>query len=217
MQTNDAGVALIKKFEGLRLDAYADPAHGWAVPTIGYGHTAAAGAPTVTRGMKITEAEAEAILRRDLGQYERAVTEAVTVPLTGNQFGALVGFTFNLGAGDLRGSTLLRKLNAGDYSGAADEFARWNKAGGKVLAGLTRRRAAERELFLTPDAQGDYTPAAPLTFGSTDPRNRQVQTILAGLGLYTRRIDYQWGQGQQDALDALASRTDDITNLIKGA
>ena len=217
MQTNEAGVALIKRFEGLRLAAYPDPAHGWAVPTIGYGHTSAAGAPQVKRGMRITEAEAEAVLRADLGQYERAVTEAVTVPLTGNQFSALASFTFNLGAGNLRSSTLLSKLNRGDHAGAAAEFTRWNRARGAVLPGLTRRREAERDLFLTPDSQGDYTPAAPLTFGSLDPRNRQIQAILAGMGLYTRRLDDDWGQGQQDALDALAARTADITTLINGA
>ncbi|WP_164876059.1 lysozyme [Falsirhodobacter deserti] len=109
MQTNEAGVALIKNSEGLGLEAYPDPAHGWSVPTIGYGHTSAAGAPKVTRCMVITAEEADAILRRDLGQYERAVEEALTVPLTANQFSALIGFTFNLGAGNLRSSTLLRR------------------------------------------------------------------------------------------------------------
>lgn len=147
MKTNDAGVALIKQFEGLRLEAYADPAHGWKVPTIGYGHTDAAGAPKVYKGMKITAQKADEILRADLGQYEQAVNAAVTVPLNENQFAALVSFTFNLGAGNLRSSTLLRKLNVRDYTGAAAEFPKWNKAGGKVLAGLTKRRNAERALF----------------------------------------------------------------------
>lgn len=149
MQTNNAALALIKEFEGLRLDAYPDPAHGWSVPTIGFGHTSAAGAPVVKRGMRITTADAEAILRRDLGQYERAVSSLVKVPLTENQFGALVSFTFNLGAGSLKSSTLLRKLNAGDHAGAAAEFPRWNKAGGKTLPGLVRRREAEQQLFLS--------------------------------------------------------------------
>lgn len=153
MKTNDAGVALIKQFEGLRLNAYADPAHGWAVPTIGYGHTSAAGAPLVKKGMTITAEEAEAILRRDLGQYEAAVLDAVKVPITTNQFAALVSFTFNVGPGNLLPSTLLKKLNAGDYAGAADQFGRWNKADGKTLAGLTKRRAAERALFLTASSQ----------------------------------------------------------------
>lgn len=147
MRTNNAALALIKEFEGLRLNAYPDPAHGWSVPTIGYGHTSAAGAPIVRRGMTITATEAEDILRRDLGQFEAAVRSLVKVPLTENQFGALVSFTFNLGAGNLKSSTLLRKLNAGDYVGASDEFGRWVKAGGKTLSGLVRRREAERQLF----------------------------------------------------------------------
>lgn len=172
MKTNDAGVALIKDFEGLRLAAYPDPAHGWAVPTIGYGHTSAAGAPEVTRGMKITAAGADEILRSDLGQYEAAVSKAVKVPLTENQFAALVSFTFNLGAGALRKSTLLKKLNAGDYAGAAAEFAKWNKAGGEVLPGLTRRRAAERDLFLT------AAPTAPL---STAPREHWLVSLLRAI------------------------------------
>lgn len=152
MQTSEKGIALIKAHEGLRLEAYPDPAHGWAVPTIGYGHTSAAGSPPVTKGMKITEAGATEILRNDLRKFERYVLDAVTVPLNQNQFDALVSFTFNLGPGNLRKSTLLRKLNARDYAGAADQFLVWNKAGGKVLNGLTKRRTAERALFLTPVA-----------------------------------------------------------------
>ena len=150
MKTNDAGIALIKKYEGLRTVAYPDPAHGWKIPTIGYGHTSAAGAPIVAQGMKIAEAEADAILRRDLGQYEAAVDAAVKVPLNANQFAALVSFTFNLGGVNLRKSTLLKKLNSGDYEGAAGQFRHWNKAGGKILAGLTKRRAAEAALFSAP-------------------------------------------------------------------
>lgn len=155
MQTSEKGIALIKAHEGLRLEAYPDPAHGWSVPTIGYGHTSAAGAPAVTKGMRITEAGATEILRTDLRKFERYVLDAVTVPLNQNQFDALVSFTFNLGPGNLRKSTLLRKLNARDYAGAADQFPAWNKAGGKVLNGLTKRRNAERALFLTP---GDASP-----------------------------------------------------------
>ncbi|WP_103171626.1 lysozyme [Paracoccus sp. SY] len=158
MQTSEKGIALIKAHEGLRLEAYPDPAHGWAVPTIGYGHTSAAGSPPVTKGMRITEAGATEILRNDLRKFERYVLDAVTVPLNQNQFDALVSFTFNLGPGNLRKSTLLRKLNARDYAGAADQFLVWNMAGGKVLNGLTKRRTAERALFLTP-AQESPRPA----------------------------------------------------------
>lgn len=156
--TNAAGRALIREFEGCHLTAYPDPAHGWSVPTIGVGHTSAAGPPKVTRGMTITADEADDILARDLGKFEAAVRSLVHVPLTDNQFAALVSFAFNLGPGNLSGSTLLRKLNRGDTAGAAAEFAKWNRAGGKVMRGLTRRRIAERDLFLTPDKRPEPKP-----------------------------------------------------------
>lgn len=152
MRTSDKGIALIKAHEGLRLEAYPDPAHGWKVPTIGYGHTSAAGLPTVTRGMKITPAGADAILRDDLRKFEGYVENAISVPLTQSQFDALVSFTFNLGPGNLLKSTLRRKLNDRDYAGAADQFPVWNKAGGKPMVGLIKRRQAERALFLSEPA-----------------------------------------------------------------
>lgn len=192
MKTSDAGVSLIKKHEGLRLQAYADPAHGWAVPTIGYGHTSAAGAPMVTRGMSITAAEADAILRRDLGQFEQAIMDLVKVPLTQNQFDALVSFTFNLGAGNLRSSTLLKKLNAGDYVGAAFEFPKWNKAGGKVLPGLVKRRADESDLFIS----------------GQDP----VRELQAELGVAADGI---WGPKSQAALGAFKAKTKRVELLEK--
>ncbi|MCY1340603.1 Lysozyme RrrD [compost metagenome] len=142
MRTSDTGLALIQDFEGLRLTAYRDSV---GVLTIGYGHTGA----DVTSGLTIDRAEAERLLRDDLHDAEKAIGTLVRVPLSQGQFDALASFVFNLGSGNLQCSTLLRKLNAKDYAGAADEFPRWNKAGGKVLAGLTRRRAAERALFLS--------------------------------------------------------------------
>ncbi|WP_330114087.1 lysozyme [Pseudomonas sp. JS3066] len=142
MRTSDAGVALVQGYEGLRLTAYRDSV---GVLTIGYGHTGA----DVKQGMTITRDEAERLLRDDLHDAESAVEKAVRVPMTQGQFDALVSFVFNLGAGRLQTSTLLRKLNDRNYIGAADEFPRWNKAGGKVLAGLTARRGAERALFLS--------------------------------------------------------------------
>lgn len=139
MQISNAGLDLIKQFEGLYLKAYRCPA---GVPTIGYGHTAG-----VAMGQTITQQQADDYLRRDVRQFERAVERLVSVPLTQGQFDALVSFAFNLGEGALAQSTLLRLLNAGDYAGAAAQFDRWNKAGGRVLPGLVRRRAAERALF----------------------------------------------------------------------
>ena len=138
---NEIGLNLIKDFEGLRLNAYQDAVGVW---TIGYGHTS-----TAYPGQRITTTQATALLRQDVANFENAVTRAVRVPITENQFAALVSFAYNVGSGALNSSTLLRKLNAGDTFGAANEFLRWNRAGGRVLAGLTRRREAERSLFLS--------------------------------------------------------------------
>ena len=150
MKVSAAGRKAIAAHEGVRLKAYPDPATGGEPWTIGCGHTSAAGAPKVTKGMTITAEECDEILSRDLAVFERAVESAVKVQLNQNQFDALVSFTFNVGAGNLQESTLLRKLNAKDYRGAADQFGVWNKAAGKVMKGLTSRRADERALFLRP-------------------------------------------------------------------
>jgi GH24 family phage-related lysozyme (muramidase) len=139
---NEAGRNLLKEFEGLRLDAYLCPAGVW---TIGYGSTFG-----VHPGDRITPAEAETLLIKDLDQFEKGVAKLVKVPLSTNQFSALVSFAYNLGLGALEESTLLRVLNKGDYQAAANELLRWDKANGVPLAGLTRRRKAERELFLKP-------------------------------------------------------------------
>ncbi len=140
MRTSQRGLSLIKSFEGLRLLAYRDAVGVW---TVGYGATRG-----VKAGMSVTKEQAERMLLNDVQRFEPEVERLVQVPLTGNQWDALVSFTYNLGAANLESSTLLRKLNAGDYAGAAEQFPRWNKAGGKVLPGLVRRREAERVLFL---------------------------------------------------------------------
>lgn len=145
MKINKAGLDLIKRSEGLELSTYI--CSGGA-KTIGYGSTR-----NVTEGMTITEEEADELLRQDVEYFEEKVSELVTVPLTSNQFSALVSFTFNLGESALGSSTLLKLLNAGDYLGAADQLLRWDKAGDVRLPGLTRRRIAERELFLTEDEE----------------------------------------------------------------
>ena len=135
-------ISLIKKHEGLRLEAYLPtPNDVW---TIGYGHT-----HTAKQGQKITEAQAEALLRKDITWAEEAVNKSVVVPLTQNQFDALVSFVFNVGAGAFGSSTLLRLLNSKDYDGAANQFLRWNKQKGVALKGLTKRREEERKLFLS--------------------------------------------------------------------
>ena len=142
-QTNSSGVNLIKSFEGLRLKAYQDAVGVW---TLGYGTTRG-----VKPGQEITEAQAEALIKTDLTRFERDVSQAVRISINDNQFAALVSFTYNVGSGAMRSSTLLRKLNRRDINGAANEFPRWNRAGGRILAGLTRRRNAERALFLGQD------------------------------------------------------------------
>lgn len=136
------GLRLTESFEGLRLEAYRDSVGVW---TIGYGHTG----PDVTQGLEITSDQAETLLAADIAWAEAVVNRAVKVSITQGQFDAMVDFVFNMGGANFVRSTLLRLLNAGDYFGAAEQFMRWNKAGGKVLEGLTRRRAAERALFLT--------------------------------------------------------------------
>jgi len=110
-----------------------------------------AGPPQVYPGMVITQAEAEAILRRDLQVFETGVRNALTIATNSDQFSAMVSFAFNVGVGDFSGSTLLRKHNAGDFAGAANEFLRWVYAGGQFLPGLERRRKAERALYLSQD------------------------------------------------------------------
>jgi len=143
MKTSPKGIALIKSAEGLRLRAYPDPGTGGLPWTIGYGSTSG-----VTRNMVITEAQAEQMLAEDLVRFERIVERAVRLPVNQGQFDALVSFTYNVGEGNFTASTLLRKLNAGDTAGAAEQFSRWVHAGGKVLPGLVKRRAAERAMFL---------------------------------------------------------------------
>lgn len=143
MKTNTAGLSLIKQFEGCELHAYKCPA---GVLTIGYGHTG----PDVTPGQVITAHRAEELLQLDLAKFEKAVAAALKVTVTPNQFAALVALAYNIGGAAIAKSTLIRRLNAGKTQEAADQFLVWTKAGGKVLAGLTRRREAERALFLHP-------------------------------------------------------------------
>ena len=140
MKISDQGIALIKEFEGLYLTAYKCPAGVW---TIGWGCTNG-----VRPGQRITEDQAETMLRAELSKFESGVDRLVKIALSQSEFDALVSFAYNVGLGALGDSTLLSKLNRGDRAGAAAEFPRWNKVNGTPLAGLTRRRAAEQRLFL---------------------------------------------------------------------
>jgi len=167
-EINQAGLDLIKSFEGIldgdpktvNLDPYVDPV---GIYTIGWGHaivwgnnflrTSTPNAKAIAKQLYpkgLTMQEAEDLLRADIRAHSIPVEALIKVPVTDNQFAALVSFAFNLGVNNLRNSTLLKKVNARDFDGAALEFAKWNKAGGKVLKGLVRRREAEATLFKTP-------------------------------------------------------------------
>ena len=139
MKISNTGIDLIKHFEGCETEAYLCPA---GVPTIGYGHIKG-----VQMGDVITEAQAHEMLVEELEEYESYINDFVTVSLNQNQFDAMVSWVYNLGSGNLRASTLLKVLNSGNYSDVPEQIMRWNKAGGKVLEGLTRRRQAEANLF----------------------------------------------------------------------
>ncbi|MES2807022.1 MAG: lysozyme [Bacteroidota bacterium] len=153
MTLSKEGEALIKSFEGLRLSAYRDSAGIW---TIGYGSTRYHDGRAVKPGDKLaTQLQADTLFKNTLGQYINAVNNFVRVVLTPSQFDALVSITYNIGIYGLQKSTLLKKLNLGDYIGAADQFLMWNKVtnavtGEKVaLDALTKRRVRERQLFIS--------------------------------------------------------------------
>jgi lysozyme len=163
------GLSKLKEWEGLRLNAYADV--GGTV-TIGYGHTG----PDVRMGMVIDEAQADQWLRQDIAFAAQAVDRLVSVPLSAYQRDALISFVYNVGANAFAKSTLLRKLNAGDYAAVPAELARWNKAGGKVVEGLVNRRAAEAGLW----AKGEPVVSAPVTPDEGDKPVLASTTIQGG-------------------------------------
>lgn len=145
MKASREAVDLIKQFESFRATPYLCPA---GKLTIGFGTTRC-----VRPDMRVTEVEAEQMLCADLAVVESCLANEVSVPLSQHQTDALCSFVYNVGPGAFCTSTLLKRLNAGDYRDAADEFLRWDRSGGKILPGLTRRRRAERSLFLTPDSE----------------------------------------------------------------
>jgi len=187
--------SLLKKFEGCKLKAYRCPA---GVCTIGYGHTSAAGAPMVNDGMTITQAQADDILKRDIVKYEIAVMDLVKVPLTQNQFDVLVDFAYNAGVGNLKSSTMLKKVNAGDLDAVPSELMKWTKGGGKVLPGLVRRRQAagawwtagakpatpEQVFNYEQEQRTDPDPVPVRTMADSKQGNAAVLTAgLGGLGI----------------------------------
>ena len=169
---NQATIDLIKRFEGFRAEAYKCPAGRW---TIGYGHTSSAGPPRVRPGMRVTRREAEAILRRDVKTFAARVAEAIgpeaLALLNDNQFGALVSFAYNVGLGNFRRSSVLRRVKSEKLDEVPDRLMLWTKARGKRLKGLVRRRRAEGRLFMTPVAE-ERPPAPP----SSGPRPKPPPT-----------------------------------------
>ena len=217
MNMSQAGIdALLKKFEGCKLKAYKCPA---GILTIGYGHTSAAGTPTVIDGMTISQKQADDILRQDLVKYETAVQGLVAQNLTQHQFDVLVDFCYNAGAGALKSSTLLKKINAGDFDAVPAELMKWTKGGGKVLPGLVRRRQAESAWWATSPA-ATKTPEQAFEYEQeqrTDPDPVPVRTmaeskqgnaavITAGLG----------GLGAAKEIAAQAQDASDTANQLMG-
>jgi len=148
MTVNKRALDLIKEFEGLRLDAYRDSV---GVLTIGYGTTARAGVGIVPKiGMTITEVEAEYYLQKAVDKFADTIRPAITARINENEFGAYVSLAYNIGPTAFKKSSSLRHFNAGNKTKAAQNILLWNKAGGKILRGLVRRREAEKALFLTP-------------------------------------------------------------------
>ena len=159
MKASKNAMALIRHFEGCSLKAYPDPGSKDGAPwTIGYGHTG----KDVVRGLVWTQAQADAALADDVARFAGEVEGLIKVSVTQSQFDALVSFAYNVGIGALAGSTLLKLLNSGAFSGAAQQFGRWDKQNGKPMLGLSRRRLAERLLFETGDISFALAEAAKL-------------------------------------------------------
>jgi lysozyme len=221
MRVSESGVELIKRFEGLALDSYQDIAGVW---TIGYGHTETAGPD-----QKISEREADELLRRDLKPRERAVDQLASVPLNQNEFDALVSFIYNVGIDAFKGSTTRKRLNRNDRLGAADALTWWNKAtvNGvlREVTGLTRRRAAERAIFLTPAnpvitsdpdniaENSRITPVedSPRRESLGDSRSIQGAIVAGGAGAAASTM----GKDSADELDQIETNIESGTSLTE--
>lgn len=162
-----AGIELIKKFEGVRLNAYKDSGGTW---TIGYGHTG-----NVTEGQTITKTQANTMLKKDLERFEGYVNNLVKVELNQNQFDALVSFTYNVGPGALEKSTLLKKVNQNEFNEASEEFNIWVRSNGQVTQGLVNRRKEEQKLFLQPVMNTD-----PDKLETPKTTNQLAQEVIEG-------------------------------------
>ena len=195
-KVSQEGIDHIKRWEGFRAEAYPDPGSKNGLPwTIGYGHTA-----TARKGMVITKEEGERLLKIDLTKVEKAVSDLVKVPLSDNQFAALVSFAFNIGTEAFRKSTLLKKLNAGDYSSVPSELARWKYNDGKVMDGLINRRASEAGLW----AKGSFVSSKDVKTTAEKPQTLTTENISWGVGILSTRGTAITGAGPiQYALAAI--------------
>ena len=214
MKISEKGLSMIERFEGCLLKASNKLDGVW---TIGYGQTGSYCGKRVRRGMTTTKALAHAWLRdHSIKTYEDAVTQAVKVPLNQHQFDALVSFAYNVGVGALKQSTALRKLNAGDYAGAADALTMWTKCNGKVLAGLVRRRKEERALFLTPVTQAKTANTDLLRKGDRGDDVKLLQHRLNLLG-WQLTEDGIWGVQTDSAVRGYQYRAGLTVDGIVGA
>lgn len=182
MRLSEAGLSILRDFEGFSERAYPDPGSSNGLPvTIGYGSTRDEDGRPFRLGDTITRERADELLRREVAETERQVAAYVSVPLTQPQFDALCSFAYNVGVGAFGKSTLLRKLNAGDYAAAADELLRWDKNDGQVMPGLARRRRAERELFLSGGMPAGVPQATAPIIAPTITRDKPMAPVLAAL------------------------------------
>ncbi len=199
MAVSPVGRELIERNEGLRLDAYPDPATGGDPWTIGYGDTG----PDVVPGLEITKGEADRRLRVRLDrEFGAAVNRAIgDTPTTQGQFDAMVSLAYNIGVGGFDGSSVAREHAAGNYAAAADDFLKWNHAAGRVLGALTRRREEERALYLTDipaTAPGQQEPAPRADAGAVVEAIKALQAALKPYG-YAGALDGDWGDGTEAA------------------
>ena len=194
MKISNDGLKLIKRYEGLKLNAYKCPANVW---TIGYGHTY-----QVRSGDKITESVATEYLKNDVRHAQNAIDRYVKVSISQYQFDALVSFIYNVGAGAFKKSTLLKMLNKRNYEGASNQFKRWNKAGGRVLKGLSRRRADEAELFANDTDVEDMPQAIDAPIVKTSLTSKTNISSIAGIGGIALT-----------QLDTIKSTFNDVTDL----
>jgi lysozyme len=178
MRLTREGVALIKRYEGFRGEAYRDAVGVW---TIGYGHTAMAGPPEVKPGMTIDRAEAAAILDRDVEMFAQGVAKLIARPVTEQQFSALVSFAYNVGLGNFRKSSVLSAVNAGELDVVPRRFQLWVKAGGRTLPGLVKRRAAEAALFAGEDTGETAGPVEPQEGKSPMRSTTNLAAVLSAL------------------------------------